>query len=71
MAIRFSRGAVHLACHVQPGVKAQRQGIRAVSSERVELCVAAAARDGEANKAVRELVASVSEPVGAEAQRWC
>jgi uncharacterized protein YggU (UPF0235/DUF167 family) len=37
----------------------QREGIAAVSDERVEICVAAHPKDGEANKAVREVIAGV------------
>ncbi|KAI4675804.1 uncharacterized protein J4E84_009957 [Alternaria hordeiaustralica] len=64
-AIRFvasksaknSSGTVHLLCHVKPGVSAQREGIAAVSDERIEICVAAQPKDGEANRAVREVIA--------------
>ncbi|KAI4606688.1 hypothetical protein J4E80_010000 [Alternaria sp. BMP 0032] len=64
-AIRFvasksaknSSGTVHLLCHVKPGVRAQREGIAAVSDERIEICVAAQPKDGEANRAVREVIA--------------
>jgi uncharacterized protein (TIGR00251 family) len=50
-------GTVHLLCHVKPGVSAQREGIAAVSDERIEICVAAQPKDGEANKAVRDIIA--------------
>lgn len=64
-AIRFAAskgaksnvGTIQLLCHVKPGVNANREGIGAVSDERVEVCVAAQAKDGEANKAVREVIA--------------
>ncbi|KAF2195410.1 YggU-like protein [Zopfia rhizophila CBS 207.26] len=52
-------GSVQLLCHVKPGVSANREGIAAVSNEQIELCVAAQAREGEANKAVREVIAKV------------
>ncbi|KAF2134460.1 YggU-like protein [Dothidotthia symphoricarpi CBS 119687] len=52
-------GTIQLLCHVKPGVSANREGIAAVSDERIEVCVAAQARDGEANKAVREIIADV------------
>ncbi|KAI4666860.1 uncharacterized protein J4E88_010428 [Alternaria novae-zelandiae] len=50
-------GTVQLLCHVKPGVSAQRKGIAAVSDERIEICVAAQPKDGEANRAVREVIA--------------
>ncbi|KAF2639924.1 YggU-like protein [Massarina eburnea CBS 473.64] len=62
-AVRFvtkgqkAGGSIHLLCHVKPGVNANREGITAVSDEAIELCVAARAREGEANKAVREVIA--------------
>ncbi|KAI9820857.1 MAG: hypothetical protein M1832_003490 [Thelocarpon impressellum] len=52
-------GAVHLACHVKPGASSNREGITAVTPSEIELCVAAQAREGEANKAVRELISEV------------
>ncbi|RYN19163.1 hypothetical protein AA0113_g8790 [Alternaria arborescens] len=64
-AIRFAAkksardctGTVQLLCHVKPGVSAEREGITAVSDERIDICVAAQPKDGEANKAVREVIA--------------
>lgn len=50
-------GTLQLLCHVKPGVSASREGIAAVSDSRIDVCVAAQARDGEANKAVRRVVA--------------
>ena len=50
-------GTLQLLCHVKPGVSASRQGIAAISEDRIDVCVAAQARDGEANKAVRRVVA--------------
>ncbi|KAF2835642.1 hypothetical protein M501DRAFT_941308, partial [Patellaria atrata CBS 101060] len=52
-------GAIHLACHVKPGTSTRCEGITAVNAEAIELCVAAQVREGEANKAVRELIAEV------------
>jgi uncharacterized protein YggU (UPF0235/DUF167 family) len=48
---------IHIICHVKPGVSATRQGITSVTATSVEICVAAQAKDGEANKAVREVIA--------------
>ncbi|PSN64230.1 hypothetical protein BS50DRAFT_636434 [Corynespora cassiicola Philippines] len=64
-AIRFvaARGAkapeatVQLLCHVKPGVHADREGIASVTSEAIQVCVAARAREGEANRAVRNVIA--------------
>ncbi|ORX92629.1 hypothetical protein BCR34DRAFT_594859 [Clohesyomyces aquaticus] len=63
-AIRFvagkgpkAQGSIQLLCHVKPGVSANREGIAAVTDETIEVCVAAQAREGEANKAVREVIA--------------
>ncbi|KAF2664498.1 YggU-like protein [Microthyrium microscopicum] len=50
---------LQIACSVKPGVKGNRAGILKVSDDSVELCVAAKPKDGEANKAVVDLVASV------------
>ncbi|OCL02784.1 YggU-like protein [Glonium stellatum] len=51
--------SVQLLCHVQPGVSPEREGIAAVMSEIIDVRVAAQAREGEANKAVRELIAKI------------
>ena len=66
-AIRFLAGTkknplatLQLTCHVKPGASRVREGILAVSDEAVELCVAAQAREGEANKAVVQLLSEVS-----------
>ncbi|KAJ5061970.1 hypothetical protein J3E74DRAFT_449604 [Bipolaris maydis] len=57
VAAKPSTGTIQLLCHVKPGVSANREGIAAISDERIQLCVAAQTRDGEANKAVRRVVA--------------
>jgi uncharacterized protein (TIGR00251 family) len=59
-AIRFvaAKGVkIQLLCHVKPGVNAKREGIASVSASSIEVCVASQAKDGEANKAVREVIA--------------
>jgi uncharacterized protein len=53
-------GYIYLQCHVKPGASKQREGIVSVSKDVIEMCVAAQAREGEANKAVREILSSVS-----------
>jgi uncharacterized protein YggU (UPF0235/DUF167 family) len=59
-AIRYvaARGIIQLLCRVKPGVSANRQGVGAVTSGGVDVCVAAQAREGEANKAVRDVIAA-------------
>lgn len=52
-------GSIQLLCHVKPGVNAKREGIGAMTDDYIEVCVAAQAREGEANKAVREVIAEV------------
>ncbi|KAK9771615.1 hypothetical protein SCAR479_11686 [Seiridium cardinale] len=45
-------GALHIQCHVKPGVNKNREGLRSITDDAVELNVAAPPRDGESNKAV-------------------
>ncbi|KAG6015233.1 hypothetical protein E4U54_003952 [Claviceps lovelessii] len=49
-------GFVQLHLRVKPGASKPRQGILAVTSSAVELCVAAQARQGEANQAVLQVL---------------
>lgn len=53
--------ALLLQCHVKPGASKSREGVASVTDDVVELCVAAQAREGEANKAV---VAVLSKALG-------
>lgn len=53
-------GYIYLQCHVKPGASKQREGIISISENVIEVCVSAQAREGEANKAVREVFSSVS-----------
>jgi len=50
---------LHLLCHVKPGVAPKREGIATITPSSIELCVAARAREGDANRAVKELIAKV------------
>jgi uncharacterized protein len=66
LAVRFvaastksGLGSIYLQCHVKPGASKQREGVAAVTDEAVELCVAAVAREGEANNAVREVISDI------------
>ncbi|KAK1572960.1 uncharacterized protein LY79DRAFT_569298 [Colletotrichum navitas] len=65
-AIRFvagtkqcTLGTLYLKCRVKPGASRVREGIVAVTDGGVELCVAAQAREGEANKAVIKLLSEI------------
>lgn len=51
--------SIHLQCHIKPGANKQREGITAITNDAIELCVAAPAREGEANKAVREVISEI------------
>ncbi|OCK85151.1 hypothetical protein K432DRAFT_439461 [Lepidopterella palustris CBS 459.81] len=62
-------GSIQLLCHVKPGVGAQREGIASVSAQSIEVCVAAQAKDGEANRAVRELIAEVRVPFNKQSRK--
>jgi uncharacterized protein YggU (UPF0235/DUF167 family) len=53
-------GSLQIACHVKPGASHKREGILDVTKETIELAVSAQAKEGEANKAVRDLIAKVS-----------
>ncbi|KAI9749571.1 MAG: hypothetical protein M4579_006822 [Chaenotheca gracillima] len=53
------QGTLHLSCHVTPNAATIREGITSITSEQVEVCVSAAPREGEANKAVKELIAQI------------
>ncbi|KAF2402460.1 YggU-like protein [Trichodelitschia bisporula] len=54
-----SPACLHLTVHVKPSARKQRDRILSLAPSAIELCVSAPARDGEANKAVRELIAEV------------
>lgn len=58
-ATKTALGALYIDCHVKPKAR-QGSGILSVDEEIVELAVSAQAREGEANKAVVGLLASVS-----------
>ncbi|KAJ8109579.1 hypothetical protein OPT61_g7357 [Boeremia exigua] len=54
---RLTAGTIQLFCHVKPGASASREGIIAVNDDIIDICVAAQAREGEANTAVRTVLA--------------
>lgn len=53
-------GSLRLQLRVKPGTSKDREGVSSVSDDCVELCVAAQARDGEANKAVVQLLSEIT-----------
>ncbi|KAI9147829.1 hypothetical protein HJFPF1_12861 [Paramyrothecium foliicola] len=52
-------GALQIQLHVKPGANKNREGVVAVREHAIELCVAAQAREGEANKAVLQVLSDV------------
>lgn len=52
--------AVYLRCHVKPRASKAREGVTAVTSDAVEVCVAAVPKDGESNRAVLAVLSEVS-----------
>lgn len=54
---RAATGTIQLLCHVKPGASANREGITAMTDKVIDVCVAAQAREGEANTAVRNVIA--------------
>ncbi|CAK7228350.1 hypothetical protein SCUCBS95973_006851 [Sporothrix curviconia] len=56
---KAATGTLYLQCHVKPGASKAREGVVAVTESAVEICVAAQARDGEANKAVVDVICEV------------
>lgn len=56
---RNATGFIQLLCQVKPGASANREGITAVTDDIIDICVAAQAREGEANAAVRAVIAKM------------
>ncbi|CAM1503790.1 Fc.00g013810.m01.CDS01 [Cosmosporella sp. VM-42] len=52
-------GSLHLQLHVKPGASKNREGVIGITDDAIELCVAAQAREGEANKAVVQVLSSI------------
>jgi uncharacterized protein YggU (UPF0235/DUF167 family) len=51
--------SLQIACHVKPNASSSREGITAVGAEKIDVCVAAVPRNGEANAAVSRVFAQV------------
>ncbi|KAK4231935.1 hypothetical protein QBC38DRAFT_464932 [Podospora fimiseda] len=58
-ATKKSPATLFMNCHIKPGASKNREGIAEISEEAVELCVAAQAREGEANKGVIKVLSEV------------
>lgn len=56
---KSAKNTLYMHCNVKPGASKNREGIASVDDEAVEICVAAQAREGEANKAVIRLLSEV------------
>ena len=52
-------GSLRLQLRIKPGTSKDREGVSSISDDCVELCVAAQARDGEANKAVVQVLSDI------------
>jgi len=52
-------GTLYINCNVKPGASKAREGIVSVNDDAIEICVAAQAREGEANKAVVKVLSEV------------
>ncbi|KAG2412766.1 hypothetical protein HFD88_010323 [Aspergillus terreus] len=50
---------LHISCNVKPNSSGHREGITAVGAEKIDVCVAAVPRKGEANVAVARLFAQI------------
>ena len=53
---------LQISCHVKPNASSNREGITSIAANRVDVCVAAVPRKGEANAAVSRVMAQVSTP---------
>ncbi|EAW12573.1 DUF167 domain-containing protein [Aspergillus clavatus NRRL 1] len=51
--------SLQIACHVKPNASSSREGVVAIGPEKVDVCVAAVPRNGEANIAVARVFAQI------------
>lgn len=56
---KSAQNTLYMRCNVKPGASKNREGIASVDDEAVDICVAAQAREGEANKAVIKVLSEV------------
>ncbi|PYH33829.1 DUF167 domain-containing protein [Aspergillus neoniger CBS 115656] len=50
---------LQISCHVKPNASSNREGITSIAADRVDVCVAAVPRKGEANAAVSRVMAQI------------
>jgi len=53
---RPAQHTLYMRCNIKPGTSKNREGVVSVGDEAIGICVAAQAREGEANKAVIKLL---------------
>ncbi|KAH6623489.1 hypothetical protein F5144DRAFT_363193 [Chaetomium tenue] len=56
---KSAKNTLYMHCNVKPGASKNREGVISVDDEAVQICVAAQAREGEANKAVVKVLSEV------------
>ncbi len=56
---KSAQNTLYMHCNVKPGVSKNREGVNSVDDEAVGICVAAQAREREANKAVIKVLSEV------------
>ena len=56
---KSAQNTLYMQCNVKPGASKTREGVSSVDDEAVGICVAAQAREGEANKAVIRVLSEV------------
>lgn len=56
---KYPHGTLYINCNVKPGASKAREGIASINNDSIEICVAAQAREGEANKAVVKVLSEV------------
>ena len=56
---KSAKNTLYMHCNVKPGANKNREGVASVDDEAVGICVAAQAREGEANKAVVKVLSEV------------
>jgi len=58
---KSAQNKLYIHCNVKPGASKNREGVSSVDDEAIGICVAAQAREGEANKAVIRVLSKVSK----------
>lgn len=60
---KSAHATLYINCNVKPGASKSREGVASFNDDAVEICVAAQAREGEANKAVVKVLSEVVLPL--------